>query len=103
MSSIQADNFHYHHDLKHRKISTHVVDSDDAYLSYELQKPDNSKNIMKVDEVNIPTSLKGSGLEDQLPLEAVEFAEKMGYKLKPNCPAMQSYMNRHPELNYLQA
>jgi predicted GNAT family acetyltransferase len=103
MQSIQAENFHYHNDLKHRKISTPVVNAPDAYLSYELEKPNGAKNIMKVHEVHIPDTLKGSGLEDQLPLEAIEFADKMNYKLKPKCPAMQSYMNRHPELAYLKA
>jgi predicted GNAT family acetyltransferase len=36
-------------------------------------------------------------IEEKMAMEAVRFAEKMGYKIKTTCSFMSGWMNRHPE------
>ena len=101
MSEISVDSFHFNHDLKNRVISTPVKGHKNAQLKYELNKREGRKNIMKVEEIYIPPTLKDLDLADQLALEAVKFAEKEGYLLQPDAAFMQGFLNKHPEFNYL--
>lgn len=101
MAKIDVESFHFNHDLKNCVISTPVKGQKNAQLSYELDKREGRKNIMKIKDVYIPPSLQDFDIAEELALRAVQFAEKEGYLLEPETPYMQGYLNKHPEFNYL--
>ncbi len=75
---------------------------EEVYLKYEIHT-DPNPNVIEFTETYVPEVLEGVGIPDAMALEAVRFAEKMGYRIKTTCPFMSGYMNRHPEFTHLRA
>lgn len=89
-------------DTANSKFHFDMKGGEEVYLKYKLHTGSNP-NIIEFTETYVPEVLKGIGIPDAMALQAVRFAEKMGYRIKPNCPFMSGYMNRHPEFSHLRA
>jgi predicted GNAT family acetyltransferase len=70
-----------------------------GYLSYrELDG-----RILDLDHTFVPREHRGAGLASQLTVRALEFAREHGYRVRPTCPFVAAYLERHPEYRDLRA
>lgn len=69
-------------ELTYRKVNEHVLDYDHTY---------------------VPPELRGAGIGGRLVKEAMEYAREKGYKVRPSCPFVAAFIDRHPEYNELEA
>ncbi len=67
-----------------------------AYMKYDILT-DPNPNVLDIKKTHIPEVLENIGIEEAMAMDAVRFAEKMGYKIKTTCSFMSGFMNRHPE------
>ena len=100
MAEITVDALDIRHDTSEEKIYFSMKGQEEAYLSYTLHTKDNP-NVVEFDEMHIPDTLEGVGLDDAMALEGIRFVEKNGYKIKATSPYISGYLNRHPEFWYL--
>lgn len=45
----------------------------------------------------VPEAGRGRGIASRLADRALEYAKENGYKVKPSCPFVRSYIDRHEE------
>jgi predicted GNAT family acetyltransferase len=64
-----------------------------AFLKYE-RKPDR----LVLVHTEVPSSLRGQHIGDVLVKAALEAARAEGLRVVPQCPFVQAYLRRHPEL-----
>lgn len=50
----------------------------------------------------VPPELRGAGLGGRLVKAALEYAREKGYKVRPTCPFVADYIDRHPEYSELE-
>ena len=55
-------------------------------------------NIMSIHHTFVPEQARGMGLAAELASEAFKFAREMGYKVRPDCPYILYFVEKHPEL-----
>jgi predicted GNAT family acetyltransferase len=51
----------------------------------------------------VPREHRGAGLASQLTVRALEYAREHGYRVRPTCPFVAAYLERHPEYRDLRA
>lgn len=49
----------------------------------------------------VPPALRGGGIASQLTEYALRYARDNGLKVRPTCPFVASYLERHPEFQSL--
>ncbi len=54
-------------------------------------------NIMVLTHTNVPEQFEGRGIASQLARTALNYARTNSYQVRPECPFMSSYIERHPE------
>lgn len=75
------------------------VGSEPAYIAYrEL-----AGRILDLDHTYVPKPLRGGGIASQLTARALEHARDNGYRVRPTCPFVSTYIARHPEYRGLLA
>ena len=87
-------------DTANSKFHFDMKGEEEVYLKYKLHT-DSNPNVIEFTETYVPKVLKGIGIPDAMALQAVRFADKVGYRIKTSCPFMSGYMNRHPEFTHL--
>lgn len=75
---------------------------EDAFMQYAIKTKPNP-NVLDIQKTYVPDVLSSVGIEEAMALQAVRFADKMGYRIKATCPFMSGYLNRHPEFNNMRA
>ncbi len=64
----------------------------DAELLYRIEGP-----MMIVYHTFVPESERGRGLAEELATRAFEFAKKERLKVRPDCPYIPRFLEKHPE------
>jgi predicted GNAT family acetyltransferase len=72
-----------------------VVDDHRCELDFTL-----SGQTMDIRSVRVPKAVGGRGLAGQLTRHALDWANARSLKVKPTCPYVASWLERHPEHDY---
>jgi uncharacterized protein len=56
-----------------------------------------------LEHTEVPPALQGQGVAGKLAQTALEYARSSHLQVVPRCPAVATYMNRHPEYKVLMA
>jgi len=67
-----------------------------AYLEYSL-----SGNVLELTHTEVPKKLRGMGLASSLANTALQWAREKNLKVDIICPAVQAYVEKHPEYSDL--
>lgn len=65
----------------------------EAELLYRIEG-----NIMVIYHTFVPESERGKGLAEKLAFPAFEFAKEKSMKVRPDCPYIPKFIEKHPEL-----
>lgn len=75
-----------------------TIDDHEAELTYRLKE-----NVINFNHTRVPSALEGRGIGSKLVRHGLDEAQEKGYKVKPTCPFVKSYIDRHPEYQPLLA
>ncbi|PVY37337.1 GNAT family N-acetyltransferase [Pontibacter virosus] len=67
-----------------------------AFIDYKLRP-----GVMTVLHTEVPEAIVGKGIAAAMTRYALEHIAKNKLELVPLCPYMRSYLNKHPEYQYL--
>ena len=73
-----------------------ILDGETAFAEYNLLH-----DAIVLPHTLVPPALEGRGLASALARAALGYARDHGLKVKPICPFMASYMQKHPETHDL--
>jgi predicted GNAT family acetyltransferase len=79
---------------RHRFEAT--VDGQVARADYRLVA-----GVMRMYHTEVPRALEGRGIASALVRAAVSYAREHALHLRPDCPYVHSYMQRHPDTHEL--
>ena len=82
-------------EVKHdsdKKTFYAVNDGQVATLDYEPL----SDTELEYKRTFVPEELRNQGIASTIVEHALEFARKKGYKVRPSCPFVKSYIDEHP-------
>lgn len=82
-------------DIKHdesRKRFFIPFGDDEAYVSYEL-----NDGVMDLQHTIVPEAEEGRGVGTALAKFALDHARENKLKVRPSCPFIQTYVDRHEE------
>ncbi|HUB92736.1 MAG TPA: GNAT family N-acetyltransferase [Candidatus Saccharimonadales bacterium] len=65
----------------------------DAELLYKVED-----GVMSIHHTFVPDSERGKGIAEKLALAAFGFAKEGGLKVKPDCPYIVKFLEKHAEL-----
>lgn len=88
--------------IEHRPKESRFValqEGSEAELTYRTL----DENTLEYDHTYVPPELRGGGLGGRLVREALEYAKKNGFSVKPTCPFVADFIDRHPEYRDLEA
>lgn len=91
------DNY-FENNKDRRRYELHV-DGNVCIIDYMV----NNEGNMYMTHTEVPQVLEGKGHGSRLVKNALEDAEKNGYKIVPMCPFVAVYIRRHPEWKKLLA
>lgn len=97
---IQPEALDIQLDTSEQRFYFSVKATKDAQLEYNLHT-DKKRNVMELTRIHVPEILNDTDLKDVMTMEAIKHADKNGYLIKATDPYVKSWMNRHPEFNYL--
>lgn len=88
-----------------------MVTNNESKRRFELQQGEftsvadyvPSAGVLTITHLVVPVELRGRGVASQLAQGVVEYAREHGLKLRPVCPFMVTYLERHPEYQDLVA
>ena len=80
-----------HHDAAAQRFEI-TVDQLTCELVYALHD-----TTMQIHHTGVPSQLEGQGLAAQLAKAALAHARAQGWRVRPSCSYVQTYMRRHPE------
>lgn len=69
----------------------------DAVLEYDTV----DANTLDYHHTFVPPALRGGGIASQLAEYALQYARANGLKVRPTCPFVARYLQRHPEFQAL--
>jgi predicted GNAT family acetyltransferase len=72
-----------------------VVDDHRCELDFTL-----SGQVMDIRSVRVPKAVGGRGLAGQLTRHALDWARSQSLSVKPTCPYVASWLERHPDHGY---
>lgn len=85
------------HNLAESRFET-TVDGQLCVADYRLSGP-----VMAMTHTLVPSALEGRGIAAALVAEALAHARRAGWRVRPVCSYVESYMQRHPETQDLRA
>ncbi|MEL6923533.1 MAG: GNAT family N-acetyltransferase [Bacteroidota bacterium] len=88
------------HDTKNGRIFTPVKGHQDAELQYEIHT-DSDPNVVEFTHTYVPPSHRNKGVGRKLAEEGVRFAMDQGFKIKPSCSFMASYIKERKDYQHL--
>lgn len=77
-----------------------TVDGATAILAYEEK---DRGEILDLVSTQVPEELQGAGVGSRLVRESLDWARDNGRRVKPTCPFVEAYIERHPEYRDLVA
>jgi uncharacterized protein len=80
-----------HHDSSAQRFHAHV-DGDAAECVYRL-----GGGLMNIVHTEVPPQAEGRGIAAALVCAALAHARAQGWRVRPSCSYVASYMRRHPE------
>jgi predicted GNAT family acetyltransferase len=80
------------HDEK-RKGFFARLDGSEARLTYS-ERPD---GVLVYESTFVPPAMRGGGVAGKITSFALEWAREEGRKIKPTCPYIVSFLEKHPE------
>lgn len=89
-------NYKVEHDKKYQQF-TIVLGEEDAELAYATP----ADKVLDFTHTYVPESARGKGIANKLIVAGFKYADEHGYKVVATCPAVRSFMERHPEYNHL--
>lgn len=63
-----------------------------AFVDYKLRK-----DVISFIHTEVPKELNGKGVGSFLARNVLEFAQKQQLEVKPYCPFIKAYIDKHPE------
>jgi predicted GNAT family acetyltransferase len=73
------------------------IEGEEAELTYTF--PDDT--VMDFDHTFVPERGRGKGIANKLVEAGLHYAQEKGYQIIPSCPAVSTYLLRHPEYQSL--
>jgi uncharacterized protein len=73
-----------------------VVDDQTCVLEFQR-----SGDVVNINSVRVPDAVGGRGLAGKLTRHALDWACSKGLRVKPNCPYVKSWIERHPDYQNL--
>lgn len=67
-----------------------------AIASYQLQG-----EVLAIDHTEVPEALRGKGYGAKMMEAVLKAIDQEGYKVKPVCPYVKHYMDKHKEWDHL--
>ena len=82
-----------------------MVTNNESKRRFELQQDEGTsvadyvpaEGVLTITHVVVPVALRGRGIASQLAQGVVDYAREHSLKLRPVCPFMVTYLERHPE------
>jgi predicted GNAT family acetyltransferase len=74
------------------------VDGSTAIVTYRL-----ADNVITLDHTEVPKALEGRGIGSKLAKGVFDDIRARGLKVKPLCPFLRSWLERHPDYADLKA
>ena len=84
-----------HHDAQARRFHA-AVDADQAECVYRL-----AGGLMNIVHTEVPPQAEGRGIAAALVRAALDHARAQGWRVRPSCSYVASYMRRHPKTHEL--
>jgi len=72
-----------------------TVDGHRCELDFSL-----AEQVMDIRSVRVPKAVGGRGLAGQLTRHALDWARDNALRVKPTCPYVASWLERHPDHDY---
>ena len=79
------------HEPDNNRFAVHV-DGETSVLDYHL-----SADKVVFTHTGVPTALGGRGIGSRLVKAGLDWAREQGLRVRPLCPFVSSYIQRHPE------
>jgi hypothetical protein len=80
-----------HHDPEHGRFETEV-DGHVGVLVYSL-----ADDLVAMDSVVVPDAIGGRGIAGALTRHALDHARESGWRVRPRCPYVRKWIERHPD------
>ena len=83
-------------DIQHdadKQVFTYIEEGQPSVIEYQMRPG----NLMVITHTGVPEALGGRGIASRLARHALDHARAQGYKVRPACPFVDTYMRRHPE------
>lgn len=84
------------HDKKYQQFSI-ALGEEEAELAYATP----AEKVLDFTHTYVPEDARGNGVANELIKEGFKYAEENGYRIIATCPAVKTYLQRHPEYNRL--
>ncbi len=88
------------HKIEHdRKYQQFIISlgPDDAELAYSLP----SSDVISFTHTYVPEDHRGNGLAEELITSGLEYAQANNLRVRADCEAVEIFLKRHPEYNFL--
>jgi len=72
-----------------------VVDGERCELDFSV-----SESLMDIRSVRVPDAVGGRGLAGQLTRHALDWGAAQSLRIKPSCPYVARWLERHPDHDY---
>lgn len=96
MHKINPDYLDIHVDTKNSRIYFPVVENKDAELLYKLHT-ESKPTVIEFVSTFVPETLRNQGIGTRLAEKGMRLADANKYEVKPSCPFIESYLDKHPE------
>lgn len=64
----------------------------EAYLAYSEKE-----GVLDYYSTYVPDAMRGQGIAGKIVEEGLRYAKENGYQVRPSCPYVSTYIQRHPE------
>ncbi len=97
---IKTHELQIQHDTEERRFFVPFESYEDAELQYEKQK-DNGHTILNFKSTYVPEPLRNQGIASRIVEGGFQYADERGFKVKPTCPFVETFLERHEEYERL--
>lgn len=100
MKDINPDLLEYQVDSSRGRIFFPVHHNKNAQLQYKIHHKGDTK-IIEFTYTFVPVALRHMGIGSKLVEEGMQLAKANKYRVKPSCPFVAAYLDKHPEYQRL--
>ncbi len=81
-------------EIKHESLRFYLITpGGEAELLYRIEG-----NVMSIYHTFVPDTERGKGTAEKLAVAAFDFAKEKRLKVRPDCPYIVHFLQKHPEL-----